>query len=83
MAQAVRVVTSEDISRAMAESPQLTELDASLVETVLTYIENNDLDSAHTYAAAMTQAGLGRTLRNLVSAISVLAVALVRKRMMR
>lgn len=83
MAQAVRIVTSEDISRCMADAPPLSDLDDSMVETVLGYVEANNLDAAHEYARAMTEAGLGRALRNLMSALQVFAVALVKKRMMR
>jgi hypothetical protein len=83
MAQAVRVVTSEEISKLMHDAPQMNEIDASLAETVLSYVESNDLEGAHVYAATMSQDGLARALRNLVSALAVFAVALVKKQMMR
>jgi hypothetical protein len=83
MAQPIRVVTAEQVSRDMESAPPLTDLDLSMVETVLSYVEGDDLDAAKTYVAAMSTDGLGRALRNLTRAATLMAVALVRKRMLR
>lgn len=83
MAQPLRTVTSEDISRQMDAAPPLSDLDVSLVDTILNYIEADNLDAAKTYAAAMSTDGLARGLRNIIRAAQIIAVALVQKRMLR
>lgn len=83
MAAPIRTVTSDDVSRQMDSAPPLSDLNASMAETVLSYIEGDDLETAKTYVAAMDEVGLARMLRNLVTASQIIAVALVRKSILR
>jgi hypothetical protein len=83
MAQAIRTVTSSEISQLLDTARKLNEIDSSLADTVMSYIESDDLDGAKVYMDAMSVDGLARSMRNMIRALPLMAATLIRKRILR
>lgn len=64
----------------LADKP-ISDMDASVVETVLAYVEGDDAETAAVYVATLSDAGLARTESNLTMVSDLITAEISRRKL--